>query len=384
MKRYLRNRGKILIFMMLMATLTLSVFFYKMALGFYAAKYTESAHGNATYGVNRIGLLSFGYSKGNCVQCHEQHASIGGPTAGPYQFLLFDQNNPSSQKYNFCFQCHKSGGVTNYTYSKNFGGGSQIYTTIYDAFNPLAVTASSHKRNIGFTSNNNACVVCHNPHTAEKNYDPVALTALGGVNTAIRCPGDYAARNTNLWGDEDLAHASPDHERMIDYDARYQAPYYGGIGNPSTGPFEPANNSTHNGSNLPNYRFFCMNQCHGRNDVSSTRYGTLKEIDWDATGDVHGKNSQPSGLGVTVPPYIQIDFNYVLSCTDCHEPHGSTNEWLLRTCVNGKNNISVPGPYQWLDFCTACHTITPHQPTWDSTTNCSNNNGQCHQHGNLF
>jgi hypothetical protein len=393
MKRYLYNRGKILTFMMLTAILALSFFFYKMALGFYAAKYTESAHGNATYGVNRIGLLSFGYSKGNCVQCHEQHASIGGPTAGPYQFLLFYQNNPSSQNDNFCFQCHKGvgsvqfGGITNYTYSKNFGGGAQTYTNIYDAFNPLAGTASSHNlsdvlshaitRNIGFTSNNNACVVCHNPHTAQRNY-PVALSGLGGVNTALRRPVDYATQNTNLWGDEDLAHSGLN-ERMIDYDTKYMAPYYnGGL------TFEPANDSTYNGSNLPNFVNFCVSQCHTRNDVYSTARGrNLTAITWEATGDQHGRNFDPSGLGVTVAPYTNINFNYVLSCTDCHEPHGSTNEWLLRTCVNGKDNISVPGPYRWLDFCTACHTVEEHYSPWDSTTNC-NQSGVCHQHGKLF
>lgn len=40
--------------------------------------YLDSAHGNSTYGVNRSSISTFGYSKGNCVHCHEQHASIGG------------------------------------------------------------------------------------------------------------------------------------------------------------------------------------------------------------------------------------------------------------------------------------------------------------------
>jgi Doubled CXXCH motif (Paired_CXXCH_1) len=392
MKRYLFNRGKILTFMVLTATLALSVFFYKMALGFYAAKYTESAHGNYA---NRSGPQGFGFAVGNCVHCHEQHASIGGTASSPEPFLLFYPNN-SSQNDNFCFQCHKGvgsvqyppGGITNYTYSKNFGGGAQTdITTIYDAFNPLAGTASSHnlsdvlnhaiERNIGFSGNNNACVVCHNPHTAQKNY-PVALSGLGGVNTALRRPVDYATQNTNLWGDEDLAH-SGFNERMIDYDIRYTAPYYKG-----RLTFEPANNSTNDGSNLPNFVNFCLSQCHTRNDVYSTERGrNLIAIDWDASGDEHGRNSQPGGLGVTVAPYTQSLFNYVLSCTDCHEPHGSTNEWLLRNCVNGKDNISVPGPYRWLDFCTACHNVTAHYSPWGSTTNC-NQSGVCHQHGNLF
>jgi hypothetical protein len=402
MGNYINKKDRIMPVGVLIFLLLLSFFCYKFAHGYYSAKYTESAHGNSPsgVGVDRVGLntpVNFGYSKGNCAHCHEQHASIGGtepsPPGGPDKFLLFYLNNPTSQNDNFCYQCHKStssaqvGGITNYTYSKNFGGGDQTYTTIYDAFNPLTGTASSHNlsdvlshavgRSIGFTNNNNACIICHNPHTAQGNY-PVVLSGIGGVKTAIRRPVDYNTQNTNLWGDEDLAHSGLN-ERMIDYDSRYQAPYYkGGL------TFEPANNSTNDGSNLPNLVNFCVSQCHTLNDVySSERSRNLFQIDWDNTGDQHGRVHDDSGLGNTIAPYGSIATNYVLSCTDCHEPHGSTNEWLLRTCVNGKDNINVPGPYRWLDFCTACHTVSQHYSPWDSTTNC-NQSGVCHQHGDLF
>jgi predicted CXXCH cytochrome family protein len=49
--------------------------------------------------------------------------------------------------------------------------------------------------------------------------------------------------------------------------------------------------------------------------------------------------------------------DYVLSCTDCHEPHGSPNEYLLRTCVNGKDDCTISVNGQWYHFCTACHII---------------------------
>jgi hypothetical protein len=94
---------------------------------------------------------------------------------------------------------------------------------------------------------------------------------------------------------------------------------------------------------------------------------------------------EDSGMGVTTAPYGNSAFNYVLSCLDCHEPHGSENEWLLRTSVNGKDNISVPGPGRWMDFCTACHTdITVHYSPWDTTTNCYQPSGSCHRHDVLF
>jgi hypothetical protein len=406
MGNYSNKKNRITCVGALIFSLVLSFFFYKFSYGYYSAKYTESAHGNSPsgVGVDREGLntpVNFGYSKGNCAHCHEQHASIGGEEPAPSgdapnNYLLFAEPNVTSQANNFCFQCHKytvsvqvGGSITNYTYSKNFGGGDQSnsYRSIYDAFNDPTVTSSSHNlsdvlnhavgRSIGFTGNNNACVVCHNPHTAQRNYDPVTLTSMGGVRTAIRRPVDYNTQNTNLWGDEDLAHSGLN-ERMIDYDARYQAPYYKGGTN-----YEPANNSTYDGRNLPNFVNFCTSQCHGRNDVQSSEHGTLIQIDWSNTGDQHGRVHDDSGLGITVAPYVSAATNYVLSCTDCHEPHGSTNEWLLRTCVNGKDNITIPGDYQWLDFCTACHSVSQHYSPWNSTTNC-NQGGVCHQHGNLF
>jgi hypothetical protein len=407
MGNYSNKKNRITCMGALIFSLVLSFFFYKFAYGYYSAKYTESAHGNSPsgVGVNREGLntpVNFGYSKGNCAHCHEQHASIGGQEPAPSgdapnNYLLFAEPNVTSQNNNFCFQCHNNStssvqvggvGITNNTYSKNFGGGTQTLKTIYDAFNPTGDTPSSHnlsdilshavKRNIGFSNNNNnACVVCHNPHTAQENY-PVVLSGKGGVKTAIRRPFDYATRNTNLWGDEDAA-TSGYNERMRDYDSRYQAPYYKGGTN-----YEPANNSTYDGSNLPNFVNFCTSQCHARNDVySSTLSRNLIQIDWSNTGDQHGRVHDDSGLGYTVAPYVSTVTNYVLSCTDCHEPHGSTNEWLLRNCVNGKDNIKVLGPYQWLDFCTACHIVSQHYSPWDSTTNC-NQSGVCHQHGSLF
>jgi len=374
-----------LITLMLVAV-SLVVFTYSDVIAYYGAKYTESAHGDSTSGVNRSTLS--GYSIGNCAHCHEQHASIEGSSHTAYDFELFAANNPTSQTANFCFQCHKDGSVQNDTYSKNFGGGTadSDFNSIYEAFNPpTGATKSSHNladvqshaigRSIGFTSNTNACVVCHDPHTAQDNH-PVTASGHGGVYSALRRPLDYfgtdsAGEPRNVWGDDDSTGGY--NERMIDYTAKYTAPYYKGGTN-----HEPANNTTDDGSNLPNFYNFCVNNCHTRSGVSSTEHGTLTQIDWSTTGDMHGKHhDSSSGWGYTIAPYGSESTNYVMACTDCHEPHGSENEWLLRTCVNGKDNISVTSSGWWMDFCTACHVITMgggwHQ---SGTQKCSN----CHTH----
>jgi len=367
---------------LLIPLLVVSVFFYKLAFGWYPAKYTESAHVR----VNRSTISSIGHAVGNCVHCHEQHASIEGDSHTPYDFALFAPNNPDSQTANFCFQCHKGvgsvqvGGITNYTYSKNFGGGTATFTTIYDAFNPTTgATPSSHQLSdiqnyvtgkVGMTSDTNPCVVCHNPHTAQDNH-PVSLSGMGGVNTAIRRITHYENLNTNLWGDEDNA-TSGYAERMKDLTNNYQAPYY--VGKIT---YEPANNATADGSNLPNFARFCY-ACHKYSNVYSTeRSGNLTQIDWSTTGDMHGKHhDDSSGWGSTKAPYGSETTNYVMACTDCHEPHGSTNEWLLRTCVNGKDNISITSSGWWWDFCTACHNIGG--GSWHQSGNrqCSD----CHTH----
>jgi len=355
-----------------------------------AGIYDDSAHGNDSYGVNRSGT---GYEIGSCAHCHDVHDEdiCGNNTYG--LFLFASNDSPGSQTDNFCFQCHKGtgsvqvGGIANNTYSANFGGGTTTSTTIYDAFNPTTgVTPSSHNladvldhavgRGLGFASDTNACLVCHDQHLSHQNY-PVTLSGLGGVKTAIRRLADYAAYPGNLWGDEDAT--SGFNERMLDYTSKYQAPYYVGGTN-----YEPANDGTADGSNLPNYKNFCSGQCHGRSDVYSTERGRyLRKIDWsDGTyNDEHGKTNDytNTGVGTTKAPFSDQAGNYVLACTDCHETHGSENEWLLRTTINGADGLGVTGDGEWSQVCAACHTWNTHAPgistCWgDGVCN-------CHHHG---
>jgi hypothetical protein len=281
----------------------------------------------------------------------------------------------------------QEGGITNNNYAANFGGGPVVYNNIKDAFNPANASSHNlydvlaHAVKVGpalYDANTNACFVCHDVHYAERNF-PVTITSSGvGVKTAIRLPGQKDLVPPNLHGDE-----GGSSERMYDYaGSNYQAPYYQGGSN-----YEPANSATGNGTNLPNYKQFCLANCHdwdsGAYAVNSSEHGTLIKIEWDK--QYHGEKNGDGGLGSTAPPWTDVGTNYVLSCLDCHEPHGSENEFLLRSTVNGVD-VSVPGPGRWLDFCSACHTaISVHTFPWDSTTDCSNS-GMCHQHdtGNYF
>jgi hypothetical protein len=49
---------------------------------------------------------------------------------------------------------------------------------------------------------------------------------------------------------------------------------------------------------------------------------------------------------------------YVLSCLDCHEPHGSPNAFLIREKVNGGvlgGNITESSTTEWHYLCDRCH-----------------------------
>ncbi len=385
--------SKLCIITLMLVGILWVVFIHTDVIAWYSAKYTDSAHGSISYGVNRSGT---GYNVGDCANCHDPND----PDACVNELMLFAPMNQDSQTDNFCFQCHKGtgsvqvGGVTNYTYSKNFGGGTATFTNIYDTFN--TTTGSSHNLKdiqdyvtgkVGFTSDTNPCVVCHNPHTAQRNY-PVESSGRGGVNTATRRVRDYQDRNTNLWGDEDYT-TSGYFERMRDATLYYQAPLRADSG------YEPKGGTTSedkNGSYLPNFGTFCYD-CHYYGNVASTEHGILDRINWgtdyvaEAPPNRHGTyHSDETGMGYTIAPYTGGETKkYILSCTDCHEPHGSPNEWLLRTSVNGKDNISVPEPGEWWEFCTACHVLTNgtdmyHKPPPRAAPICPT----CHGHSTIF
>lgn len=93
-----------------------------------------------------------------------------------------------------------------------------------------------------------------------------------------------------------------------------------------------------------------------------------------ATGDFHGGQvaTNPNGYGELRGPYY---FGMgPLACTDCHDPHGSSNAFFLKETVNGNSGISIaPGTTGGIpNFCASCHTFT-HTPS----ANCF----LCHFHG---
>ncbi len=311
--------------------------------------YLDSAHGNTSYGVDRTSLSTFGYSKGNCVHCHEQHASIGGsepnPTGGPDTYALFYPNH-TGQTDNFCFKCHtdlssyQSGGIVNRSYSYRAGGyTSDTLNDILEAFSFTYPGSSHNLNNIktlitskswGYTSDSNPCNGCHNPHSAQR--DP---HTFGNRGWPVSRPSQHSADNNawGLWGDDST-------ERMSNYTANYQAPYRYG----SSATYEPDGSTITDGSNLTDYVTFCTD-CHNTSNTiySSTLGRNLRTIDWNT--EKHGKGNADGAISMD-NPYGSV-MGKVLACTDCHEPHGSPNLTLIRKEVNGATlgNITTIDPF---------------------------------------
>lgn len=346
----------------------------------YAGPYADSAHGNNTYGVSRSSLSSFNYSRGNCAHCHEQHASIGGsepsPVNGSASEKLLFQSTFASQSTTFCFPCHQDSSIQpsmppQYLYSYKYGGDSGISCpdSIKEAFafinndgthssNCGSSTGSSHQLSViqNFIKNRwefgnvavNPCSACHNPHKAKRAYYPVGTHGTSPLSR----PGSHG----ELWGDDTS-------ERMSSYTSSYQAPYYYN----STISYEPDGDTTNNGSNMPDYVSLCTD-CHNPsndNQISSSQkynftgnfQGVLFNPDWEGTSP-HGKIDGVKQDSMERKAPYTASINYVLSCTDCHEPHGSSNGMLIRKEVNGENVVtftSWTSRDDWFTLCRRCH-----------------------------
>ena len=353
------------------------LWFLLIAQAAWAGSYLDSAHGDPDHGVDRSHTEAklAAYARGNCAHCHEMHASMEGsepaPASGsPAPFCVFAQNfntsvntGPYQEADNFCFYCHNSSGsaqqVDNYDYSRTFGCGTTGGpTSILNAFNQTSyhnlydIYDLARDKFSWFKDHSNPCVACHNAHLARRNQSDPDNPLL----TAISRPSEHF----DLWGDTEL---------MSTYS--YEAPYCSGAMR------EPGGTGTQDGSKTPDYVGLCTD-CHDRiNTIHSTSlWRNLKKIDWSSLGDKHGQRDRDSSNSTSVDfeePYLTASVtegNFVLSCLDCHEPHGSQNIMLIRRRVNGGNlggEISTFSSNEWSFLCTRCHeadtgSATP--PKW--------------------
>ena len=331
-----------------------------------AGAYLLSAHGSGTVGVERAVMASAGYGRGNCAHCHEMHASLAGDepapaggAASPYALFagsLDPAVKPYTESSNFCFYCHNSTGsaqqVTNRDYSATFGGGGLASgpQSIMAAFNQasyhnlgdIKTFVNNSSAYLWFSDSSNPCDGCHNPHLAKRNWVSIP------ENSAISKPSSHFS----LWGE-----ASP--QLMSSYS--YEAPYLTWQSTYVSAYREPDGGSTTDGSKTPDYVGFCTD-CHSSTNTiwSTTLNRNLRVINWAVGGEKHGGLARDNSPANFRQPYLTAagsKGNFVFSCLDCHEPHGSSNIMLLRRRVNGAElsgaigNVNALGP-----LCSRCHT----------------------------
>jgi hypothetical protein len=332
-----------------------------------AGAYLDSAHGNTIYGVDRstIDGKYADYATGNCGHCHEMHASIEGgepwPGGGPDSHTLFAPyynlirtENPYLETDNFCFYCHSSVAgpqVANQDYSGTFGGANSGGgpQSIIEAFNQLSYHNLYDIRvflnntpafSTWFAKRDNPCSACHNSHLAKRNWDN-GQTGFPLLST-ISKPGF----SNYLWGEAEV---------MTTYFG-YEAPFA------FIDSREPSGIGEQDGGNTPDYVDFCLS-CHNPDNTiwSTSLNRELKKIDWGNLGvlaDKHGDLPR-DGFNQLREPYAAsaaIKTDFVLSCLDCHESHGSENVMMLRRRINGEDLEGVIASTDTMSYaCKRCH-----------------------------
>lgn len=379
------NKGKLCASIVLIYFCILAVFCITICPGTAGSGiYLDSAHGNSAYGVGRSSMLSEGYGKGNCVHCHEQHASVGGseppPAGGPEMYGLFSANHVS-QADNVCLKCHsdpgslQTGGLLNRSYSYRAGGYlADPLNDVQEAFSFSSPATAHNLGNIrtfingkwGYTSNSNPCAACHNPHAVKGDpaNSPYNRKTSGtrGYSPVSR-PSQHSFDNNawGLWGDAPA-------ERMNTYASSlgglYQAPI-------AASGYEPDGSSVQDGSNLTDFNSLCID-CHNNSNIIYSNVLLRNLCAFSYANEMHGGYAASyCAVGATSllsAPYDGLTQcgKYVLACTDCHEPHGAPNNFLVRKYVNNgivtvTNNGSGAGPdgranKEWVYLCGRCHS----------------------------
>jgi len=385
---------------------------------------THAAFENSAHGSDSKSNLK-------CTDCHDPHGAANqdvGTNGEPNQAMT------KGYKQALCYRCHSDSGDL-MVVKNNAVSGTAYADDIEQAFNltthhPLGTGYAISGKN--YTLN---CVNCHNVHLvtgkyweADQNKTPV---------TRVSTPSNPEG-NLTIWGDE----AS---EKMDAYAGSASGVY--------RTPAVSVN--TFDGSELPAYPSFCLDchenpinaisakdwddNPHGKKTagITSLSQGTTpsgggkfyggsshkdcpdwwtcgKALDWgddscdEAAAAAGGVNEcwpvKPKGAGY--PNHLKGNFNmeernaginFVLSCTDCHDPHGSQKYKLMRKSLNkwpdNPDDVELADDQQTWGFvgsgtqglCYQCHYIntSEHQvyPGWHGPGGLGGNCkvGPCHQ-----
>jgi len=340
-----------------------------------------SAAAHQTGGTTNAGYSCFGDTSFGGVGCHNN------PHGSASVKLLTTKVNNSIDT--ICFNCHTQGKVQN-----NAISGATLADDIQQAFS----FADNQKHTLGTTFRINGadnftlqCTSCHNPHIVTGKYWEADTSKTPITTPNFSDPvNNPRGMGTQLWG-------AVSGQKMADY--------------AGSGTYVTPKEETFTASQLPSYPVFCE-ACHTPMDAPELGTGGHGNIQFDS--DPHGKGAanvpngggtvpdwgtvgkaeswnnddamenwlggsswpvEPRGKGEQIwtrPPFDQVQriagANFTLSCTNCHEAHGSNINSALRTNPNGGT-----GSTTWNTMCNNCHY---YYSTWHNGMSCGN--ASCH------
>jgi predicted CXXCH cytochrome family protein len=272
-----------------------------------------SATADPQFYTNSNDYETSGHKNKLCTECHDIHGTVSGAYAGMTK----------ASKQSLCYQCHTQGVVQNNSIS-----GASLADDIQQAFGLTTKHVLGTSVTISGSSYTLECVSCHNVHVVTGKY----WEADQGKSPLTRFNN-----NTDVWG-------TSSGQKMSDF--------------AGPGIYQTPAGDTFTGGQLPDYPTFCSD-CHNSTNTifSPSPARQLEKFDWHK--ERHGGYvAQPNDAPYTAfaAPYQDSQLgNYTLSCTDCHEAHGSTNSYNIRTVVNN-TAVTVTGNNNVNNLCHACHT----------------------------
>lgn len=333
--------------------------------------WSPAAH--KTGGTTNGGYSCFGSGAVDGAGCHN---NVHGSTTD--KMLAEPTATPTIDK--LCYKCHTQGKVMNDAIS-----GPSVADDIQQAFSYSEKHPVGSNFTISGKTYNLQCTSCHNPHTVTGKHQQAGDGKSAVTRPVLGDPtGNPRAMGSGIWG-------AISGQKMNDYKG--------------SGTYEPFGGDSMSATDLPDYVNLCSD-CHGTGGMSASDHG---QINW--AGDVHGKGSAgpPNGGGLipdwwtagkavswdldsaldptgtswpvitrgkgeqvwTREPYDQVtriaNGNFTLSCTDCHEAHGSAKSSMLRPSLSGDAG-------NWNTLCNNCHF---YYGKWHSGMSCGN--AGCHQ-----
>jgi len=293
-----------------------------------------------------------------CTDCHDVHGATGA-YAGMTRV----------EREGLCYSCHRdhtAGGIENDAIS-----GPALASDIQQAFS----LPFKHGLGTTFPQNGNTytlqCTSCHNVHIVTGKYTQAAQ----GMSPITRL-----SAITSLWG-------AAGGQKMSDY--------------AGSGTYQTPAGDLFAGNVLPDYASFCSDCHNSSTTIYSPSLGrNLAAFDWNS--EKHGTRPATLSNSVLSAPYqLSLLGEYVASCTDCHEAHGSTNNYAIRTVVNnGPVTVTQDGQAlggrEWDSLCQRCHgtvsdVMAVHGTVWPDPNDCMSchnfhpdpytNCAVCHTHG---